>query len=145
MNILPNLRTSFALLVSLAIAAAALASAACEKRGNNNQGNPLTPKITYRISIVSGNSQSGRLDTPMANPLRVYVSDDSMIKQSSVRVNFKVTEGYADFSAASAVTDSDGYCEVTLTPTYAPGTISVEAEVNGTNVSVTFTLTGTQS
>ena len=130
-------------LPSLLVCAAALIfSSACEKRGGNNP-TPTGPTITYKISIVSGNNQSGPLDSALPNPLKVFVSDDSGVKQVAAVVKFSVIEGYGDLSASSVSTDVDGYAEVTLTPVDYAGTIKVEAEVRYTDVNVVFTATGT--
>ncbi|MFC1544607.1 hypothetical protein ACFL4X_00430 [Gemmatimonadota bacterium] len=103
---------------------------------------PTGPSIDYKMSIVSGNYQTGPLDTQLANPLRIYVTNDANVKQVAVVVTFKIVEGGGDLSASSVVTDVDGFCEVYLTPTYVGGTIKVEAKVRYTDTIVTFTATG---
>lgn len=131
-------RKLFSTMGALLCAALLLAVSACEKRGGNNQRDLTAPKIDYRISIVSGSGQSGRVDAPLPAGLRVFVSDANNIKQSAVIVYFKITEGFGRLSAPSQVTGSDGYCEVILTPTNALGDIRVEAKVSGSDALVEF-------
>ncbi len=118
-----------------------LSLATCEHRGGNNQPNPNAPRIEYKISMVSGSGQSGRIDAQLPAGLKVFVSDANNIKQSAVIVNFKITEGFGALSASSQVTDSDGFCEVFLTPDNALGEIKVEAKVSGSDAYVEFTAT----
>lgn len=95
--------------------------------------------VDYGISIVSGNGQSGALNSELSAPLRVFVTNNNGVKQPSVRVDFRIVEGYGELSSPSAVTDIDGYAEVKLTPTYAPGEVKVEASPAGDDSKVTFT------
>ncbi len=118
-----------------------LSLSACEKRGGNNQRNLTAPKIEYRISVVSGSDQRGRIDFRLPAGLKVFVTDVSNIKQPAVIVNYKITEGFGELSAPSQVTGSDGYAEVFLTPQNALGVIRVEAGVAGSDAAVEFTAT----
>lgn len=118
-----------------------LSLAACEQRGGNNQRNPNAPTIDYRISVVSGSGQSGRVDAQLPAGLKVFVTDANNIKQLAVIVNFKITEGFGNLSASSQLTGIDGYCEVFLTPTNALGEIKVEAKVSGSDAYVEFSAT----
>jgi hypothetical protein len=118
-----------------------LALAACEHRGGNNQPNPNEPNIEYKISVVSGSGQSGRIDAQLPAALKVFVTDINNIKQPGVIVYFKITEGFGALSASSQVTGSDGFCEIFLTPNNALGEIKVEAKVSGSDAYVEFTAT----
>ncbi len=118
-----------------------LSLSACEKRGGNNQRDLTAPKIEYKISIVSGSGQRGRIDTRLPGGLKVFVTDASNIKQPAVIVKYKITEGFGELSASSQVTGSDGYAEVFLTPNNALGVIRVEARVSGSDAVVEFTAT----
>jgi len=133
----------FGLVACLLGVAAVLTFTACEHRGGNNPM-PTEPTTTYKISIVSGNNQTGPLDSPLPQPLKVYVTDNIGVKQQGVTVLFAVTEGYGDLSFTYAVTDSSGTTETELTPTKYAGTIKVEAKVRYTDVSVIFGATGVE-
>jgi hypothetical protein len=133
----PRLITIGTLICSMLL----LCLAACEHRGGNNQPNPNAPNIEYKISIVSGSGQSGRIDAQLPVGLKVFVTDTDNIKQPAVIVKFKITEGFGNLSASSQVTGLDGFCEVFLTPNNALGAIIVEASVSGSDAYVEFTAT----
>ena len=134
-------RKSFSAIEAMLCVTLLLSVSACEHRGGNNQPNPAAPKIDYRISIVSGSGQRGRIDAQLPGGLKVFVTDAANIKQPAVIVYYKITEGFGELSASSQVTDINGYCEVFLTPQNALGIIRVEARVAGSDATVEFTAT----
>jgi len=135
------LSPKFIFIVSFFAAILITAFTACEHRGGNNP-TPTGPTIDYKITIVSGNNQSGPIGTQLAAPLKVYVTDDAGVKQVAAVVRWSVVEGYGDLSATSVTTDVEGYAETYLTPVDYAGEVQVQAKVQYTDASVTFTATG---
>ncbi len=93
-----------------------------------------------RMSIVAGNNQSGVPGTRLSVPLTVGVTDLTGAPISGVTVGFSVTQGVAQLSARSAVTDSKGTASVSVTLGMTPGTVMVLASSAGL-ISVQFQLT----
>lgn len=135
-----NSEKTIGLVVCGLFVVALISFSACSGRGGNNPV-PTGPTITYKISIVSGNNQTGKVGTQLPASLKVYVTDDSGVRQTSVTVKYSVIEGYGDLSTVSALTDTAGIAESFLTPTDYAGTVKVEAKVRYTDTAVTFTET----
>ncbi len=83
------------------------------------------------IVYISGNNQSGRPGTRLANPLVVEVIDEDDEPVSGVTVTFAVTAGGGSVSPASATTNSSGRAQTRLTLGDAPGDNRVAARVSG--------------
>ena len=113
----------------------------CSKEPLNQGG--TAPKITYKISIVSGNNQTGPLGTTLGQPLRVFVTDEAGVKQIAATVLWSVVDGYAALSAPAVATDAEGYAEITVTPNNIAGVISIRAKVSGSTAEVVFSAIST--
>ena len=100
---------------------------------------PPTAGIPEALSVRSGNYQSGVLNTSLAKPLVVKVTDANDDPVEDVRVRFRVTQGSGQFSPRTVDTDADGLAETTFTPTTAER-ISVVATVAGVDDLATFTV-----
>ena len=90
------------------------------------------------IVMVSGNNQSGRPGTALANPFVVEVVNENDDPVSGTTVTFAVTAGGGTLSATSATTNNGGRAQTTLTLGDAVGDNSVSARVTGIPA-VTFT------
>ena len=97
-----------------------------------------TPTTIHKIS---GDTQSGIVDSLLANPLVVEVRDQIGNSISGVTVNFVVTIGDGILSAATGITDSNGQAQVTFTFGMGIGTNTVRATVQGVSSAVEFTAT----
>jgi len=94
-------------------------------------------------AIVSGNSQTAAVGTALANPLVVKIADQYGNPLSDVGVSFSVTAGSGTLSASSALTNSSGQAQVTLTLGTTAGTVTVNATISGVPTPATFTATAT--
>ena len=103
------------------------------------------------ISKVSGDCQRGEVNTALANPFVIKVTDDQGNGISGVTVTWSITETPADatgqeLSATSTTTDSDGEAESTLTLGDKAGLYKVEASSSGLSGSpIKFTATNGKS
>ena len=91
-----------------------------------------------RLSIISGENQQGFTGEPLANPFIVQVHDQYGNPMAGVPVTFTVSETDGMLSATAVTTDSDGQAKTTLTLGTDPGTVTVEASVEGISQAVTF-------
>ena len=83
-----------------------------------------------RLVAVTPTQLLVRLGDTIEVPIRVRVSDENGQPVQSATVRFNVLVGAGFFSADSAITNDQGFTEVTFTPTSA-GTVIVEARVDG--------------
>ena len=90
------------------------------------------------IVMVSGNNQSSRPGTALANPFVVEVVDENDDPVSGTTVTFAVTAGGGTLSTTSATTNNGGRAQTILTLGDAVGDNSVSARVTGIPA-VTFT------
>ncbi len=81
-----------------------------------------------RLTIVSGNSQQGRLGQPLAQPLVVQVADEAGSLLPGLVVQWKVTTGEATVSPSSSTTNAQGRASTTVTLN-SVGTIVIQASV----------------
>ena len=96
---------------------------------------PPTPSI---LSIVSGDNQSGVIGEALANPFVVEVRDENGNPLEGVTVTFAVSAGGGTLSAGAVTTDANGRAGSTLTLGGDPGTVTVEASVEGISQSEIF-------
>ena len=98
------------------------------------------------LEYVSGNSQSGAVNTNLTNPLIVRVKDSFGNLKSNQTVNFAITGGNGSVGTAAPTTDTSGIAQTT----WRLGTVSgsnnntVNASISGVSGSpVTFTASAT--
>ena len=89
------------------------------------------------INKISGDDQSGRPGTALANPFVVEVVDENGDGVSGTTVTFSVTAGGGSVSPTSATTNNSGRAQTTLTLGDAIGDNTVSARVTGLSA-VTF-------
>ena len=95
----------------------------------------------FTLDKFSGDSQKGKLQTALGNPLVVLVKDQEGNARSGVDVTFRVIRG-GRLSRTTAQTDNAGRAETTLTLGSEPGIYQVEASVVGfPALTQTFTAT----
>ncbi len=115
------------------------AGIAVDSRGNiyiadqgNNRIRRLSADVSAgRLSIVSGNNQSGSTGVKLPVPLTVRLTNTTGAPVSGVSVSFVVTRGPAQLSASSVVTNADGVASVTVTLGGIPGDVFVVASAPG--------------
>ena len=83
------------------------------------------------IKKISGDDQSGRPGTALANPFVVEVVDENDDGVSGATVTFSVTAGGGSVSPGSATTNASGRAQTTLTLGDAIGDNTVTARVTG--------------
>ncbi len=97
-----------------------------------------------RLSAAGGNGQSANLNTPLANPLQVKVSDAFDNGVAGATVSWQVTSGAATVSSAASVSNSQGIASVTLNLGAAVGPVAVQATAAGlTGSPLAFNATST--
>lgn len=95
-----------------------------------------------QIAINSGNNQTDEVASILA-PFEVLVTDANDNLVPSATVNWSITSGSGTLSANSSQTNSSGLASSTLTLGTALGISNVEATINGTTTSVSFTAEAT--
>ncbi len=121
-----------------AIAAVALIIAAACHGPNDNS--PTSPSVTYNIVPIAGNGAKAPIGTPIT--IGAGVTNQIGVWQTGVRVDFKVLDGTGTLGSAYVVTDTAGRAYNTITPTYAPGDIQIQAQVYLTTSKTVITCTG---
>ncbi len=100
-------------------------------------GSPVTfgatalPGAPARIAATGGDGQFGELNTALAEPLAVEVTDAFGNVVSGVTVSWAVTAGSATLSSTTTQTSSSGIASVTVTLGSARGPVGVTASVAG--------------
>lgn len=122
-----------ALFPMLALAAAVVVGACSDTTGSS--GAPAS------VQVVSGDSQSAVVETPLALPLVVVVHDSNDKPVIGAQVKF-LTSDSGTFSAATATTDTLGQASTTFTPGKRAVSVVVSASVTGIP-SATFAVTAT--
>jgi len=99
--------------------------------------------IPTNIVKVTGDNQTGRTATALAQPFIVKVIDTNSRSVAGIKVNFAVTEGTgATLSTDSGTSDAVGRVSTLLTLSSVSGANTVTATIDGTTQSVSFTATG---
>ena len=105
----------------------------------------FTSRVPTTLAKISGDTQTGKAGTALANPFVVEVKDGARFSRpqtfAGVRVTFAVTGGGGTLSATSTTTGTNGRAEAKLTLGSTAGTNTVTASMTyaGTTRSVTFT------
>ena len=98
----------------------------------------LLPPPPITLSIISGDNQAGLTGEPLTNPFVVEVRDENGNPLEGVTVTFAVSAGGGTLSAGAVTTDANGRAGSTLTLGGDPGTVTVEASVEGISQSEIF-------
>ena len=102
----------------------------------------FTSRVPGTLTKISGDTQTGKAGTALANPFVVEVKDGANPAKTfaKVPVTFAVTAGGGILSATSTTTGTNGRAEAKLTLGSTGGTNTVTASVthDGTTLSVTF-------
>lgn len=108
-----------------------------------DSGGPSGPAA---VSIVSGNSQSARINSQLAQPLVVRVTGSGGGGFQGATVAWAVTSGPATVSPVSIQTDADGRASTLVSLGATAGAVTVSATVSGlTPVSFAVTSIGPQT
>jgi len=102
---------------------------------------PPPPTRTVAKASPSGDGQTGVVQTALANPLRVLVTDGGA-PEAGVSVTWGGSGTAASFSPSSSITDASGIAQTTWTLPRQAGAPSASATVSGAGGSpVSFTAT----
>jgi hypothetical protein len=108
--------------------------------GACGDGKSVQPTTAETIEELDGNGQIAGVGSPLANPLRVRVSDAAGNAVSGVAVAWSVVSGGGAVSPASSNTDADGTAATVFTLGPTEGEQQAQAEVTGLSGSpVVFT------
>jgi hypothetical protein len=118
---------------ALTFATAMIAGACSDSTGSSG--------VAASVQVVSGDSQSAVVATPLGQPLIVVVRDSNDKPVVGVQVRF-LTSDSGSFSAATVTTDTTGEATTTFTPGKKASTVVVSATVPNI-LSATFTVTAT--
>jgi plastocyanin len=102
-----------------------------------------TAAAAARVINWSDN-QSGAPNTPLTNPLKVWVTDQFGNGVSGVRVAWQVTDGTASVNPTGSNTDASGIAQTSVTLGGTSGPVTITATSNGLTGSP-FTLNATIS
>jgi plastocyanin len=112
----------------------------CGGDGGGNGGTPPAATAIAKASANSGDAQTGTVGQPLANPLRVVVTEDGA-PSSGVTVAWLTTVPGASLAASSA-TDADGIASNGWTLGNVLGSQTAQATLSGaTGSPVSFTAT----
>jgi uncharacterized protein with beta-barrel porin domain len=101
--------------------------------------------VPLDLTIVSGNNQSGPINTPAAQPLVVHAANGSTAAVG-VGINWTVQSGSATITSTSGATDSLGNAQASVSYGPTAGPIVIRAtRADSTNAFVDFNLTSQQS
>ena len=105
---------------------------------------PPPARVATTLEKVSGDSQTGRTNQHLTNPLIVKVIDQDRDALSDVTVSFTVNPSSGVLSPTSVTTDADGEASTALQLGSTAGGYTVTASAAGIAQSVTFTATATE-
>jgi hypothetical protein len=102
----------------------------------------VTPGLASNLSVLDGSGQSALVNTDLANPLRIKVTDSFGNASPSTPVSFSIQSGSAKINQASSAvitSDSSGIAAVQLTAGSMPATelISASIAVGGSTKTLT--------
>ena len=98
----------------------------------------LSAPTPTSLSIISGDNQEGLTGEPLTNPFVTEVRDQHGDPMEGVTVTFTVLTGSGTLSAGAVTTDANGRAESTFTFGTDPGTVTIEASVEGIVQPATF-------
>jgi hypothetical protein len=108
--------------------------------GCSNDDETTSPNATLKIEVASGNAQNQVVGRALTNNLIAKVTNAADQPVSGVTVNWTVSAGGGNLSAASSVTDAEGLASTALTvgPTETTNTVTATIATQPT-ASVAFT------
>ncbi len=113
-------------------------------------GSPVTFSATAsagaatQLSLVSGNNQTGTVNSALASPLKVLVGDRFANGVAGDTVQWQVTSGTATLGGATSVSGTNGVAQMTVTLGATPGPVGISATRSGlTGSPVSFAATAT--
>lgn len=83
------------------------------------------------LSIVAGNNQTAPRNILLPQQLKVRVTDQYGNVVANVTVNYNDNGANGNFSSTTAITNSSGVAAVSYTTPSNPGTVTINATVNG--------------
>jgi len=98
-----------------------------------------TGSAPANLVVVSGNNQTGPVNTALPQPLVVQVNDSGGNPITGVSVVFSAPSG--TFTGSPATSNSSGQVSVNYTPGTSAGAVTVTASVNGLNTQIAVTVT----
>ena len=103
----------------------------------------FTSRVPGTLTKISGDTQTGKAGTALANPFVVEVKDSARFRPQTfagVKVTFAVTAGGGTLNATSTTTGTNGRAEAKLTlgTTAGKNTVTASMTYAGTTHSVTF-------
>jgi len=103
------------------------------------------PNFAFQIAISSGDGQSGPVNTVLAEPLVIRVGDEFNNPFPGAPVQWLLLSGDATLGTITTTTDDDGHASATINLGPTPGSIQVQARLQGnqTALNVVFQLTAT--
>ena len=118
------------------------ASATCSAHAAGAQGKCVVPGNLAKVEIVSGGAQTSTVDTAIAAPLKVLVSDSNGNPFTGATVTWSVSSGAGSFGGAATLTTQSGpdgtaTAKPTLGKLVAPN--SFKATVTGLDASTAQT------
>jgi plastocyanin len=124
------------------LVAISVLSIACGGDGGGTQPPPGGALAVSKTATASGDAQSGTVGQPLANPIRVQVTENGSAA-SGVQVNWStVPTGAGTMTPPSGATDADGVASSMWTLGTVSGAHSARAAVTGASGSpVTFSAT----
>jgi len=100
-----------------------------------------TPAAPANITVVAGNTQTGGVGLPLAQPLETIVRDAWFNPIPKVPVTWQVTAGGATLSSLTGVTDAFGISQPSMILGPVPGVHTAKATITGTAINTTFSET----
>ncbi|MCE7951081.1 MAG: autotransporter domain-containing protein [Xanthomonadales bacterium PRO7] len=85
------------------------------------------------LQIVSGNNQSGPAGTSASAPLTVQLTSNG-VPVANQSIAWTVSSGQATLGATSSISDGNGNASITFTYGTAPGPLTIQASVGGSQV-----------
>jgi hypothetical protein len=103
------------------------------------------PNLPDQVRIAAGNGQSAPVNTPLSEPLILYVGDQFDNPFPGQQIEWLITAGSGTLSTNMSVSDAAGLASTSLTLGSTPGPVSVLARFPGaqTGPRATFTATAT--
>ncbi len=91
------------------------------------------------MEYLDGDQQSGYLNYPLSNPLKVRIYDSNQVPLENIAVHFSILEGEGAFNKPLPVlTDSNGIAKIHFIPENRTGSFKIQASAEVENSPVIF-------